>query len=363
MAQHVKTTIRYDGPALVGHDMDVQDLAPALLALADIVQIANRKFNGDRASMRVLVNADVEQKCFQLDLSLVQSLLDQANTFFGKDAVATARTIAEIIGLTGGVGGTLFGLYKWLFGKKDEIPDGGISFTKSEATGTTIVNITGDGNTVEVTNQVAALASDPEVMKRVKAVLKPLQNPDYTDFSILEEDRLVIQIDREEAAGIIAAPTPALISEEADEGDDTYAVGPAWVDTSHFRGTAKWTLLWSGQRIDAKMPEEFIRQFQANELIVVPNTKLTVRMKVETKVDQAGMPLGAPSFEVEEVLRIDLPPKAATQIDWIETQIPPENMYRQVEGPDSGVGGGGNRNPARRVRLKKKTRKDRDKDD
>lgn len=47
MSRHVKTTIRYDGPALSEHDMDVQDLAPALLALADIIQIANRKFNGD----------------------------------------------------------------------------------------------------------------------------------------------------------------------------------------------------------------------------------------------------------------------------------------------------------------------------
>ncbi len=318
MAEHVQTTIRYDGPALVGHDMDVQDLAPALLALADIVQIANRKFNGDRASMRVLVNADAEQKCFQLDLSLVQSLIDQAQTFFGKDSVATAATIAEIIGLTGGAAGSLFGLYKWLYGKKDVVPDGGVSFTKSEATGTTIVNIIGDGNTVEVTNQVAALASDAEVMKRVKTVLKPLQKPDYTDFTILNRDRKVLEIDRTEAAGILAAPTPALVDDEGSEGDDTFAVGPAWVDTSHFRGSAKWTLLWSGQRIDAKMPEEFLRQFQENETLVVPNTKLTVRMKIETKVDDHGMPLGPPSFEVQEVLKIELPPKAAKQIDWIQ---------------------------------------------
>jgi hypothetical protein len=50
--------------------MDVQDLAPALLAMAEIAKIANQKLNGDRASIKVLVNADIEHKCFQLDLSL-----------------------------------------------------------------------------------------------------------------------------------------------------------------------------------------------------------------------------------------------------------------------------------------------------
>jgi hypothetical protein len=128
MAAHIHTTIRYDCPALSGHEMDVQDLAPALLALAEIAQIANRKFNGDRASLRVLVNADVEQQCFQLDLSLIQSLMDQAQALLGKDNVATAAELAQMIGLVGGAGTTLLGLYKWLFGKGK--PDAGISFTK-----------------------------------------------------------------------------------------------------------------------------------------------------------------------------------------------------------------------------------------
>lgn len=314
MATHVHTTIRYDGPGLQEHDMDVQDLAPALLALAEIAQIANRKFNGERASLRVLVNADVEQRCFQLDLSLIQSLLDQAQVLIGRENVTTAQQIAEIIGLVGGPVGTLFGLYKWLYGKDRQSP--GISFTKTEATGVTIVNIVGDGNTVEVSNQVAVLASDPEIMKRVKTVLRPLQKPDYSDFSVLNREQQVVKIDKEEAKGIIAAEPPMLLAEvETPQAEPIHATGPAWVDTPHFRGLAKWTLLWSGQRVDAKMPEEFLRQFQENEIIVVPNTKLTVRMKVLTNVDENGQPAGSPEFIVEEVLQVDLPPKAARQID------------------------------------------------
>jgi hypothetical protein len=71
--------------------MEVQDLAPALLALADLIQIANQRFNGSHASMKVLVNADVEQKCFMIDISLVQTFLEQAKGLLGADGVKTAK--------------------------------------------------------------------------------------------------------------------------------------------------------------------------------------------------------------------------------------------------------------------------------
>jgi hypothetical protein len=318
MVDHVQTTIRYDGPALIGHEMDVKDLAPALLALAEIVHITNRRLNGERASIRVLVNADVEQQCFQLDLSLVQSLLDQAQTFFGKENVATAKTIAEIIGLAAGAGGGIFGLYKLLAGKA---PEGGVVFTTTDANGATIININGDGNTVTVSPEVAAIASDPEVARQVKTVLRPLEQPGYSDFTVLRRGKPVLKIERPEALAILGAPplelTPPVPPESQEE---TIATGPAWVDTSHFRGNAKWTLLWSGQRIDAKMPEDFIAAFQANETVVVPNAKLTVRMKVATTVGDDGMPTGVNTFEVVEVIKVDLPPKAATQLNLLTSR-------------------------------------------
>ena len=93
MAKHLRTTIRYDGPALSRGEMDVQDLAPALLAIAEIAKIANQKFNGDRASIKVMVNADIEHKCFQLDLSLVQSWIDQARVLIGDENVTTLNQI------------------------------------------------------------------------------------------------------------------------------------------------------------------------------------------------------------------------------------------------------------------------------
>lgn len=47
-----KSVIRYDGPALADHSMDVADLAPALMALSDLLKIANTYMNGDRAGVK-----------------------------------------------------------------------------------------------------------------------------------------------------------------------------------------------------------------------------------------------------------------------------------------------------------------------
>ncbi len=72
--------IRYDGPALEGHAIDVNHLAPALLALGDLCTLANKRFNGDRASVKVLVRADFEAKCFDVAIELVQTVYDQVQS-------------------------------------------------------------------------------------------------------------------------------------------------------------------------------------------------------------------------------------------------------------------------------------------
>ena len=63
--------LRYDGPALSEHGMDVADLAPALLALGDLIKRANANVNGD-AKVNLIVQSDFEHKCFQVSLELVQ---------------------------------------------------------------------------------------------------------------------------------------------------------------------------------------------------------------------------------------------------------------------------------------------------
>jgi len=284
MSKHIQTTIRYDGPALADHEMDVQDLAPALLALADIAKIANQKFNGDRASIRVLVNADTEQKCFQLDLSLVQSWLDQASLLIGKDNLTTIEQIAHIIGLAGTPAGGLFWLYKQLYGAKkqtDPVPE--ITFTASDSTGVTIINIVGDSNQIEVSNQTAILAQDPRVLQHVKTVLDPLKNPDYRDFSVRQNDAPLIVIDKAEAANIqaVSAPLPPPVL-ESDE-DRQVIKARVMVKTQRNEGKAQWELKWAARAEWASIDDtQWLEKFQSGQVPLAIPFYLDVEMQMIT---------------------------------------------------------------------------------
>lgn len=52
--------LEYDGPALVEHEMDVRDLAPALLSAADLFQVLNRRINPGSRDIQVNIRASRE---------------------------------------------------------------------------------------------------------------------------------------------------------------------------------------------------------------------------------------------------------------------------------------------------------------
>jgi len=303
VARHIRTRIRYDGPALAGHEMDVQDLAPALLAMAEIVQIANRKFNGDAASIRVMVDADVEQQCFQLDLSLVQSFFDQAAVLIGHKDVATAKDIAEWVGIISGSGLGLFGLLKRIYGGKHETKPS-VTLTAGSQTGTTIVNIAGNVHiqSIQVPTETAKLLVDPDVVKNVKAVLKPLEREGYEDLTFLHNDQSVTQIDRRTAHEIIGAPP--ITTEDAPTESVSNIRGVVRIKAAQYEGGARWSLLYQGKVIEAEMVDKaasWVNDFQHNRVAAPPNTTLDVSMTETVKLNAQGLAVGKPSYVVHEV--------------------------------------------------------------
>ena len=110
--------LRYDGPALSEHGMDVADLASALLALGELIKRANATFNGEAARVNLVVQSDFEHKCFQINLELIQSILSSIGSLLTDEhALKNAQTIASWLGLIG-LPPTVFGLFKYLARRK-----------------------------------------------------------------------------------------------------------------------------------------------------------------------------------------------------------------------------------------------------
>lgn len=119
MTAAVHFSIKYDGPALASHEMDVRELAPALIALSTLLEQANKAAFPNSAEVRVNVQGNFKGGSFGVDLIAVQSVADQIISMFaGREATAAANLLGILAGLgllgTGGV----IGIIKWLKGRK-----------------------------------------------------------------------------------------------------------------------------------------------------------------------------------------------------------------------------------------------------
>jgi DNA-binding protein YbaB len=212
-------TIRYDGPILADHRMDVADLAPALLGISELCKIANRRFNADRAAVKVLIGTDVEHKCFQLDLHVIQSVWDQTKAFISSEEVKSAKDFLEWLGILGiPTGGGVVGLFQLL----KRLKGGKITSTTLETReGRNVVRIeiNGDNNNkvVIVPPETLDLLRDEDAVANAKRVVQPLLKDGYESVEFESENKIVDRIEKHQAVAI-ASLDPSTV-EETEKGE------------------------------------------------------------------------------------------------------------------------------------------------
>ena len=215
-----KIRIRYDGPALAKHSIDVDELAPALLALGDLCKLANNKFNGNRATIKVFVSANVEQNCFELNLELIQTLVSQIKSITSDEDVAAVKDLLEWLGIIVAVSvPTVMGLFKFLKtlgGRKIE----SIEPRTKEDGNVVQVKIEGDNNRVHVHSNTIELLKEPRVAEKFKKTIKPLAQEGYETLEFESDDGRKEEITKEEAKKILdveAVPQLLLIEDDAPQ--------------------------------------------------------------------------------------------------------------------------------------------------
>ncbi len=84
--------LRFDGPGLRDHAMDVTLLGPSLFAFGELCIGANQVLNGEKATIRLLVKADMVANCVTIDLQVIQMLWEPTKSLVGNIDVATASS-------------------------------------------------------------------------------------------------------------------------------------------------------------------------------------------------------------------------------------------------------------------------------
>lgn len=218
--------LTYDGEAVRDGEMDVADLAPALLAIGQMVKAASRVAFGDEAEARVRVQATREGS-FAVWLSLAVHDAKVAWEFWKQPDVQAAAQLAGLLGISAAsVGGGVIALVRSLRGHRAKV-------VGAAKPGHVLVE-TPDG-TVEVPEAVARISNDSSfrvAMERV--VAEPLAKEGIETVSIGSGSAQVIT--RAEA-DFFRAP----LERDEDEFVSRYT-RPFSIVSLHFTAGKKWRL-------------------------------------------------------------------------------------------------------------------------
>lgn len=295
--KRVHTTFKYDGPALADKSMDVAHLAPALLALSDLVKEANRYANGDRASARIYVNADVEQKCFELDVSVALTIWEQAKLLVSDGDVRSAKEILEWIGIIGGPALGLYGLIKWLRGKKVK---SAVVLRVKDGDNLVEITVEGDEEPKQVAQAVYEMYANVTTRQKAIAVLAPLREDGYDSLEFYEKDGVFVHFDEEDVPASDGSDLPEVIPQNVHIS--TIRTGVK-IRRAVYEGKAKWTVMYQRAREASfdGVALSWLDAFQRGEVQAPPGSYLDVDLEENYVTNDLGEIVGEATYKIVRV--------------------------------------------------------------
>ena len=227
--------VAYDGALRPDdHSIDVQTLAPALMAFGRLLREANSGFNGKKAKTKVVVVSDFEHKCFNINFELLVGIYDQVKDFLGIDQTKTAKEVLEWVGLlkTPVISGasvaagrlSYLQFLKWRKGR--EITE---EQTESTPAGLITVIIKGDGNTVDISPDVLRLAKNPKALRATQEAFLPLGHDGFETMRVSGGDLVATEnFEPDEVDDIISSCAKG-IEESKEVHDPDVEETPAWL--------------------------------------------------------------------------------------------------------------------------------------
>lgn len=308
--------ILYDGPALASNEMDVRELAPALLSLGEVLEEANSTLNNGRTQVSVKVRASFKTGCFGIELDVLQTLAQQVQILFSNEHVSTAKQILEWIGLLTTAVGTpvagykgLLGLLKWLRGRQ---------INRVVLLENGLMRIELDDEHIDVERQVIDLYRQAKLRKALEGVLKPLESEGIDEFAVTDrpQSERFLTINKQE---LHYFSTPALAPETLSE--EEVEMNLQLVNVA-FREDNKWRFYDGTTSFYAQvLDHDFLRQVQGNQPFASGDILRARLRRTQTLVGE--------NMKTEYVLLEVLEHRRAT------TQIPMEFEFENPAPPNS----------------------------
>lgn len=249
-------SIKYDGPALASHQMDVRELAPALMALSALLEEANREIYPDGNEVRVQVKGSFKGGSFGVDLIALQSIKEQiVSLLTGPEASAVSNLFGILggVGLVGGGYAGLIQLIKWLNGRKptsviqvdDHLVVEAALFERTES--------------IEVSPVAGKLYKSQVVRQSLAKMLKPLEREGIDVFAAGRDGQSETVIEKDDLVAFTDAAQQADVA-----SDNTVSRVLLQVESAVFKDGNKWRVSNGSAAFHAAMDDtDFMARIDA----------------------------------------------------------------------------------------------------
>lgn len=201
MAEAQKVRIAYVGEALNNGAMEINDLAPALLAFGNLIKRTNIVLGNERA-VRVLLKADdIRRGSFDITLLLDYNLLEEAKLFMGLAEDTGLKDLMDVLGMGITAKESIFWLIKLIGFKK---------IRKAEKQADHVKIVLEDNRVITVTQNVYNVFMDFEVRTLIEKVVTPVKKEGIQGFEIrnpedYNDSKPTVSVDKE-SVSYFAAP-------------------------------------------------------------------------------------------------------------------------------------------------------------
>lgn len=286
------------------HSIDVEALAPALLAFGRLIREANTEFNGKKSTAKVVVVSDFEHKCFNINFEAIVGVYEQIKSLLGSDAAKTAKEILEWIGLLNpaglaGVGGlTYLGYLKWKNGRRVE----GVTIADQTGEGNVVVKVEGDNSPVTVHNHVYKLSENSKALRATRDAFSPIGTDGFDKIQLRDSAGIFEEITSDETKAIIASCNNELseTGEESNETEETTAWLSVYSPVYDLKAES-WRFRLGTETANVDISETDIARDAIARGGALTNDSYQVRLEITTPTSSSGKK-GKPSYRVLKVI-------------------------------------------------------------
>ena len=260
--------IAYCGESVDNGIMDVNQLAPALLAFGDLIHECNHILNKDSSKVSVYVKSNFQKGSFEINLQTVQKLADRLSYLITPQTFSL-KEILDLLGFTTSITGVnLLTLIQWIRGRKIE---------KAETIDKDTVRLTIDKETREYSVAGWQLFKSRKVRESIEGMLSPLNNDGIESFEVRDKTNNTAfqHIDKSESEYF---SVPADNTEE--QTFESIRMCVVKVSSVNFEKDLKWRFATDTVKFYAEiLDEEFLKKVEQGDIAFTKGVSLKVDLK------------------------------------------------------------------------------------